>query len=69
MLKEKLEASRISVRREREKLSEDIEAKEKDGKMNEDERFRSKEELQKIVNETNKNLEAIFEKKEREVMG
>jgi len=69
VLKEKLEASRISVRREREKLSEDIEAKEKDGKMNEDERFRSKEELQKIVNETNKNLEAIFEKKEREVMG
>ena len=69
VLKEKLEASRITVRREREKLSEDIEAKEKDGKMNEDERFRSKEELQKIVNETNKNLEAIFEKKEREVMG
>ena len=69
VLKEKLEASRISVRREREKFSEDIEAKEKDGKMNEDERFRSKEELQKIVNETNKNLEAIFEKKEREVMG
>ena len=37
--------------------------------MTEDDKFRAKEELQKIVNETNSNLEAIFEKKEREVMG
>ena len=69
VLKEKLEERRIAVRREREKVLEDIEAKEKEGKMNEDDEFRSKEELQKIVNETNKNLEAIFERKEKEVMG
>src|SRR3989338_3186312 len=68
-LKEKLEESRISVRREREAVMEDIEAQEKEGKMTEDERFRAKEELQKIINETNNNLEAIFEKKEREIMG
>src|SRR3990167_10322706 len=65
VLKEKLEASRITVRREREKLWEDIEIREKEGKMTEDERFRAKEELQKIINETNNNLEAIFKKKER----
>jgi len=64
-----LEESRISVRREREAVMEDIEAKEKEGKMTEDDRFRAKEELQKIINETNNNLEAIFEKKEHEVMG
>jgi len=69
VLKEKLEESRISVRREREAVMEDIEAQEKEGKMTEDERFRAKEELQKIINETNNNLEAIFEKKEHEVMG
>ena len=69
VLKEKLEESRISVRREREAVMEDIEAKEKEGKMTEDDRFRAKEELQKIINETNNNLEAIFEKKEHEVMG
>ncbi|MFA6520328.1 MAG: ribosome recycling factor [Candidatus Paceibacterota bacterium] len=69
VLKEKLEESRITVRREREFVLEDIEAKEKEGKMTEDERFRAKEELQKIINETNNNLESIFEKKEREVMG
>lgn len=69
VLKEKLEESRISVRRERESVMGDIEIQEKEGKMTEDDRFRAKEELQKIINETNNNLEAIFEKKEREVMG
>ncbi|KKS04366.1 MAG: Ribosome recycling factor [Candidatus Nomurabacteria bacterium GW2011_GWA2_41_25] len=69
VLKEKLEESRITVRREREKLLEDIETKETEGKMTEDERFRAKEELQKIINETNGSLEVIFEKKEKEVMG
>jgi len=37
--------------------------------MTEDEIFYAKEELQKITNETNSSLEAIFEKKESEVMG
>lgn len=69
VLKEKLEEQRITVRRERENILSDIEAKEKEGKMTEDEEFRAKEELQKIINETNSNLEATFEKKEREVMG
>ena len=69
VLKEKLEESRISVRRERESVMSDIETQEKEGKMTEDDRFRAKEELQKIINETNNNLEAIFEKKEHEVMG
>ncbi|MFA6177464.1 MAG: ribosome recycling factor [Candidatus Paceibacterota bacterium] len=69
VLKEKLEEQRIVVRREREAILSDIEAKEKEGKITEDEKFRAKEELQKIVNETNGNLEATFEKKETEVMG
>ena len=69
VLKEKLEESRITARHERVLVLEDIEAKEKEGKITEDEMFRAKEELQKIINETNGNLEAIFEKKEREVMG
>ena len=69
VLKEKLEESRITARHERVIVLEDIEAKEKEGKITEDEKFKAKEELQKIINETNGNLEAIFEKKEREVMG
>jgi len=69
VLKDKLEEQRITVRREREAVLEDIEAQEKEGKMTEDDKFRSKEELQKIINEVNGNLEAIFEKKEKEVLG
>jgi len=69
VLKEKLEESRITVRREREIVWKDVESKEKEGKITEDEKFRAKEELQKIIDETNRNLEASFEKKEKEVMG
>ncbi len=69
VLKEKLEESRIVVRKSREGTWDDVQALEKDGKMTEDEKFRAKEDLQKLVDETNQNLEAIFEKKEKEVMG
>lgn len=69
VLKEKLEESRIVVRQEREIVSRDMEAKEKDSLLTEDEMFHAKEELQKIINETNSSLEALFEKKEKEVMG
>lgn len=63
VLKEKLEESRITVRRERETVLNDIST------LTEDEKFRAKEELQKIIDETNANLESIFEKKETEVLG
>lgn len=69
VLKEKLEESRIAVRREREDVVGDIDAKQKEGKMTEDEKFRAKEELQKIITETNNKLEELFEKKEKEVLG
>ena len=68
-LKEKLEEARITVRRERERIWDDVQTKEEEGKMPEDDKFRAKEELQKIIDEVNKNLESIFEKKEKEVMG
>ncbi|MEI8175072.1 MAG: ribosome recycling factor [bacterium] len=69
VLKEKLEEQRITVRRERERIWEDVQAKEKESKITEDEKFKAKEELQKIIDEANRNLEASFEKKQKEVMG
>ncbi|MEI7709717.1 MAG: ribosome recycling factor [bacterium] len=69
VLKEKLEEQKVTVRKERERVWDDVQAKEKEGKMTEDERFRAKDELQKIIDEANRNLEAVFEKKEKEVMG
>ena len=69
VLGEKLEEARITVRRERGNAWDDIQKQEREGTMTEDEKARGKDELQKIVDETNKNLEALFAKKEKEVLG
>jgi len=69
VLKEKLEEQRITVRKERERIWDEVQKMEKEGKMTEDEKFKTKEELQKIIDEINKILETTFEKKEKEVMG
>ncbi|MFZ2072271.1 MAG: ribosome recycling factor [Minisyncoccia bacterium] len=69
ILKDKLEEARISVRRERERVWDEIQNQQKDGKMTEDDKFRAKEDLQKVIDEANKSLELVFEKKEKEVMG
>jgi len=58
ILKDKLEDARISVRKERQSAIDETED------MTEDEVKRAKEEIQKYVDEANKNLEAIFDKKE-----
>jgi len=45
VLKEKLEEQKITVRRERERIWDDVQAKQKEGKLTEDEKFKAKEEL------------------------
>ncbi len=67
LTKQKLEDAKITLRGEREKTLKDIEAKEKAGEMSEDEKFRLKTELQKMVDECTRNLESLFEKKEKEI--
>ncbi|OGI68497.1 hypothetical protein A2738_01270 [Candidatus Nomurabacteria bacterium RIFCSPHIGHO2_01_FULL_42_15] len=69
VLKDKLEEQRITVRRERERVWQDVEVKHKEGKLTDDDKFRAKDELQKIIDEANKSLEASFEKKQKEVLG
>ncbi|ETB63805.1 TPA: ribosome recycling factor [Candidatus Nomurabacteria bacterium] len=62
ILKEKLEDARISVRKERQNEIDTTED------LPEDEAKRAKDDIQKCVDETNKNLEAIFTKKETDLM-
>jgi ribosome recycling factor len=62
ILKEKLEDARISVRKERGDEMNKI------GDLSEDDKNRAKDDIQKCVDEANKNLEDIFAKKENEVM-
>lgn len=66
--KSTLEEARIFLRREREEVWNDIQKQEKDGKLSEDEKFRAKDEMQKLVDETNRNLENFFSRKEQEIM-
>lgn len=69
LLKDRLEDARIKVRALREDTNKDIDAREKAGEYGEDEQHRYREEMQKIVDATNAELEELFQKKEKEVMG
>ena len=65
--KQKLEDARVTLRGEREKVLKDVDAQEKAGTMSEDEKFRTKAELQKMVDEISNALDAIYVKKEKEI--
>ena len=65
--KEKLEEARVRLRKERDDAWQDIQKKEKEGGMSEDEKFRLKDELQKSVEKVAKQLEEMFERKEKEI--
>jgi ribosome recycling factor len=65
--KEKLEEGRKQVRLHRDEAMKDLKAKEKAGGMGEDEVFRHEKEIQKFVDETNKKLDELYSKKEKEI--
>lgn len=67
MAKGKLEEARTTVRLAREESWKDIQEREKEGTLTEDDKFALKEELQKKVDAVNKELEAAFDKKETEM--
>ncbi|HEU5114989.1 MAG TPA: ribosome-recycling factor, partial [Candidatus Paceibacterota bacterium] len=66
--KEKLEQARIQIRKHRDEVITDIEKKEKEGGMGEDEKFRFKTEVQKLVDESSKKLADMMDKKEKEIL-
>lgn len=68
LVKEKLEDARVSVRMERQRVEKDIEALAKERGFSEDDKFRAKDELQKLVDGINNQLEEIFLKKEADIM-
>ncbi len=67
LAKAKLEEARTTVRVARDEAWKDIQEKEKEGTLTEDDKFSLKEELQKKVDAANKELETAFEKKEAEM--
>lgn len=66
---ERAEESKISLRKMRDEVWSDIQKKEREGDITEDEKFRFKETLEKIIGEYNEKLETLRKKKESEVLG
>lgn len=69
LLKDRLEDARVKVRALREEANKDIDARAKENEFGEDERMRFREEVQKQVDLANAEVEGLFERKEKEVMG
>ena len=69
LLKDRLEDARVRVRALREETNKAIDTEAKDGAYGEDEQRKYREDMQKIVDIANQELEDLFQKKEKEVMG
>ena len=69
LAKEKMEQAKITLRTVRDEVVKDIDVKEKEGGMGEDDKFRFKAEMQKLVDGGNAALEEILVKKEKEITG
>ena len=68
LLKQKAEDAHIAVRRIRGEIWDDVQEKEKSHIISENEKFKAKDDLQKIVDEYNHKIGEIEKKKEEELM-
>lgn len=67
-LGKKTEESKIRMRRNREEFWNKIQKQEKEGLISEDDKFKNKEDLQELMDEYNKKIEEIEEKKKEDLM-
>ncbi|EKD92501.1 MAG: hypothetical protein ACD_28C00416G0001 [uncultured bacterium] len=68
VLNNKAEEGRIALRNVREDALKEVQNMEKEGLISEDDKFRAKEKLQGVIDEYNKKVEEIREKKEKDIM-
>lgn len=68
ILQDKTEEVRISVRRQRGEVWDAIQAMEKSKDITEDQKFKAKDELQKVVDKTNEKIEGMSKAKAKELM-
>ncbi len=68
LLKDRLEDTKITMRKAREATISDLKNAEKDGELTEDEHFKAKEDLQKLVDAANSKFDEMAAKKEKEIM-
>jgi len=68
LLKQKTEECRIKIRKVREEVWDKIQKMEKEGEIREDDKFRAKDDIQKLTDDYNKKIEDLEKKKENELM-
>jgi len=68
IIADKSEETRISIRLHREDVWKKIQEMEKKGEIREDDKFRAKDELQKMIDDYNKKIDDLKKSKESEVM-
>ncbi len=68
LLKQKSEESRVKIRRVREEIWDKVQTMEKNHEIREDDKFKAREDLQKIIDDYNKKIEELESKKEKELM-
>lgn len=68
IINDKTEEARISIRLHREKVWKEIQELERKGEIREDDKFRGKDELQKVIDEYNEKVENMKKNKEEEIM-
>jgi len=64
LIKDKFEDARVTVRRHRQDIDKEIESQD----ISDDEKRDTKDKMQKLVEQANKDLEEIFKKKETDIM-
>ncbi|MEK7542477.1 MAG: ribosome recycling factor, partial [Patescibacteria group bacterium] len=64
---ERAEDAKKTIRKWREEAWEEIQEKAKKGEIREDDKFHAKDELQKLVDEYNKKIEELVERKKQEI--
>jgi len=65
----KVEEARISVRKERDEVWNDIQKMEKDGEIGKDEKFKLKEKMEELTKKGNGELDQLAARKEKELLG
>jgi len=68
VLAERQEQARQTIRRWREKAWGEVQEKSRGGEIREDDKFRAKDELQKIVDDYNQKIDDLGEKKKKEIL-
>ena len=67
LISEKQEEARKTIRRWREEAWAEVQEKEKTGEIREDDKFRAKDDLQELVDDYNKKIDELGDKKQKEV--